>query len=50
LDDIEAHDFVPRIRFRFLLNDGRAILSIGAFIVQFCIFIVSVSAYHYPFM
>ena len=50
LNDIEAHGFVPRIRFRFLLNDGRAILAIAAFIVQFCIFIVSVTVYHYPFM
>jgi hypothetical protein len=50
LDDLETHGFPPRIRFRFLLTDGRAILAFGAFIVQFCIFIVSVTVYHYPFM
>jgi hypothetical protein len=49
-DNLKVHGLVPRIRFRFLLNDRKTLLLLGAFFAQLCLFVVSTTVYHYQFM
>ena len=49
-DSLRVEGLVPRIRLRFLLRDRKTLLLLGAFIAQLCLFVVSITAYHYPFM
>jgi hypothetical protein len=49
-DHLRVEGLVPKIRFEFLLRDRKTLLLLGAFIVQLCLFAVSITAYHYQFM
>jgi len=49
-NSLKVHRLAPVIQLRSLLNDRKTLLLFTAFIVQFCLFIVSITIYHYPFM
>jgi hypothetical protein len=49
-DALKARGFIPRIPVRFLLKDRKSLLLLISFVVQFCLFMISVTVYHYQFM
>ena len=50
IDALKAQGFAPKIRLRSLLRDRKAALMVTASVVQLCIFVISITVYHYRFL
>jgi len=50
LDDLKAQGFVPKIPLRSLLKDRKTALLVAAFVAQLCLFVISLTVYHYRFL
>ncbi|HEY1347394.1 MAG TPA: hypothetical protein VGF54_20595 [Streptosporangiaceae bacterium] len=49
-DELKTQHFVPKIPFRALLKDRRSALLVASFVAQFCLFVISITVYHYRFL
>jgi hypothetical protein len=47
---LAARGFVPNIPFRFLVRDLKSLLILLSFVLQICLFAVSIIVFDYPFM
>ena len=50
IDALKDQGFTPKIPFRYLLRDRKTALLVAASIVQLCIFVISITVYHYRFL
>ena len=50
VDALKAQGFAPKIPLQSLLKDRKTALLVAAFTAQLCIFVISVTVYHYRFL